>query len=129
MSYGPPPGQQPPGGYGPPPGGYTPPPGGYGPPPPGYPGGQPPPGKPDNWLWAAIVSIASLVLCCNPLALIFGVIALVFSLQVDSNWNAGNFAGAEDAANKAKIFGIIGVVLTVLSIFFWIAWFLFVAGV
>ncbi len=46
---GPPPGQQPPGGYQPPPGGYQPPPGGYQPPPGGYqppPGGyQPPPGQ------------------------------------------------------------------------------------
>ncbi|GAA3743536.1 CD225/dispanin family protein [Salinactinospora qingdaonensis] len=111
MSYGSPSGpQQPPGGYGPPPG--------------GYPGAQPSSAKPSNWLWAAIVSMASVV-CCNALGLIFGIITLVFSLQVNNKWETGDVAGAQDAASKAKIFGIIGLVCVALGIVGWILSFVF----
>ena len=56
--------------------------------------------KPDSWLWLAICST---VLCCIPL----GVVSIVFATQVDSKWAAGDFAGAEDASKKAKLWGII----------------------
>ncbi|GLU45927.1 CD225/dispanin family protein [Nocardiopsis ansamitocini] len=89
MSYGPPSGPQNPGGYGPP-GGY---PGGG---PAGYPGGGQPP---ENYLiWA----ILSTLFCCLPL----GVASIVFSSQVNSKWAVGDYAGAQEASEKAKKFAI-----------------------
>lgn len=94
----PPPG----GGYGsapPPPGGY-----GYGPGP-----GTPPP---NHLVWA----ILSTLFCCLPL----GVASIVFAAQVNSKWNAGDAAGAQDSSDKARKFAlwatIIGLVFLVLYI-------------
>ena len=83
-------------------------------------GGQPPGQQPDNWMWAAIVSL----ICCT----LFGVISLIFSLQVSSKWQIGDYHGAQDAANKAKIFGLIGVIGGVVNVLFWI-FYIFVWGV
>jgi hypothetical protein len=52
-------------------------------------------------------------MCC--LSLPFGIVAIVFSTQVNSKLAYGDLAGAKDASNKAKIFcwvsiGIFGVV-------------------
>lgn len=86
--------------------GSTPPP----PPPPyGAPGGPGTP--PPNYLvWAILTTI----LCCLPL----GVVSIVFSAQVNSKWGLGDFAGAQDASDKAKRFAIwaaiIGVAVSVL---------------
>lgn len=53
--------------------------------------------KPDNLL---VWSILSTVLCCVPL----GIVAIIFSNKVDTLWAQGDYAGAEDAAKKAKLF-------------------------
>ncbi|ASU83478.1 hypothetical protein CDO52_12390 [Nocardiopsis gilva YIM 90087] len=109
MSYGPPPGSPPP----PPPGG------GYGPPPPpggtgGYPGMQQPMGggqPPSNWLIPAILTI----FCCWPAA----IPGIVFASQVNSKWNMGDFAGAQDSAGKAKMWTLIALGL---GLAFWIVY-------
>jgi hypothetical protein len=88
----------------------SPPPPPYGAMPPGsyqQPGGPPPP----NYLvWA----ILSTIFCCLPL----GIPAIVFASQVNSKWQVGDFAGAQDASRKAKNFSlwatIGGVVVAVL---------------
>ena len=106
MSQNTPPG----GGYGPPPGG------GYGsapPPPGGYYGGPPPGSPPPNHLvWA----ILSTLFCCLPL----GIASIVFSAQVNSKYNVGDYAGAQESSRKARSFAlwatIIGLVLVVLYI-------------
>lgn len=100
----------------PPPGNYPP------PPPPGAfppPGGGPVPGgaPPDNNLvWA----ILSTVLCCLPL----GIVSIVKSTQVSGLWSSGRFAEAQQAADDAKKFAIwgaiIGVVINVLVIIFYV---------
>ena len=80
---------------------------------PNYAQGQRPP-KPDNHLvWA----ILSTIFCCLPL----GIVSIVYSSKVDGQYNAGDYAGAQDSANKAKKFamwgaiaGIVGVVLYIL---------------
>ena len=101
----PPPPPPPPGGYGappPPPGGYgapPPPPGGYGAPPPGGYGGPRGPKPDNNLVWA----ILSTVFCCLPL----GIASIVFAAQVDSKWNQGDYAGAQEASEKAKRFAMI----------------------
>ncbi len=54
---------------------------------------------PNNYLvWA----ILSTVLCCLPL----GVVSIVFSTQVNTKWNAGDFDGARASANRAKLWAI-----------------------
>ncbi|KOX07231.1 CD225/dispanin family protein [Nocardiopsis sp. NRRL B-16309] len=111
MSYG---HQGPSGGYGT--GGYGPPPGGYGQGP-GY--GQVPPagGPPKNYMVHNILGILS----CT----VIGIIGLIFSLQVSSKWEMGDYAGAESAAKTAKIMGIIGLVSFILMIVFVVLYILF----
>jgi hypothetical protein len=58
---------------------------------------------PSNWMVGAVLSI----LCCWPLA----IPAIVFAAKVNSAWNAGDYAGAEDAAKKAKMFSLIAFAL------------------
>ncbi len=62
-----------------------------------------PAGKPDNYL---IQSVLVTLCCCLPL----GIVGIVFATRVDSLWNAGDFAGAHEAAANAKKFTMIGVV-------------------
>lgn len=70
---------------------------------------------PDNYLvWA----ILSTVFCCLPL----GIVSIVKSTQVNSKWQMGDIAGAQQAAQDAKKFAIwsaiIGIVFAVLYILF-----------
>lgn len=72
------------------------------------PGSTQPPGsaqyagpKPENYL---IQSILVTICCCIPL----GIVAIVFSAQVDSKWNAGDYSGAIEASENAKKWGWIG---------------------
>lgn len=51
--------------------------------------------KPDNFLAWAIIST---ILCCLP----FGIVAIVYATQVDSNWYAGNHEAALRAAKNAR---------------------------
>jgi hypothetical protein len=89
----------------PPPGGYgAPPPGGYGAPAPGGYGAPPP----SNNLALAIVSL----LCCWPI----GIPAVVFAAQVNGKWNAGDQAGAVEAAAKAKRFAFIALALGIAAL-------------
>jgi hypothetical protein len=60
-------------------------------------GGTPPP----NYL---VQSIIVTLCCCLPL----GIVAIVFSAQVNSKFAAGDTAGAADASAKAKMFCWIG---------------------
>ncbi|WP_026817395.1 CD225/dispanin family protein [Arenimonas composti] len=77
------------------------------PPPPGYGGSPAWPNqnqaqgpKPDNYLvWAIIVTIC----CCLP----GGIVSIVYAAQVDSKYNAGDYAGARDASDKAKLWALI----------------------
>lgn len=103
----------------PPAGGGPPPPPGYG----GMPGGgweQPAAGpKPPNYLvWA----ILSTLFCCLP----FGIVSIVFAAQVDSKYNAGNYAGAVDASNSAKKWAIISAVV---ALALTALWFLIAIGI
>lgn len=71
-------------------------------------GGQPPMGpKPPNYL---VQSILVTIFCCLP----FGIAAIVFASQVDSKWNMGDYQGAVNSSNQAKMwswisFGIVAV--------------------
>jgi uncharacterized membrane protein YvbJ len=60
--------------------------------------------KPKNYL---VQSILVTLCCCLPL----GIVGIVFAAQVDSKWNAGDQMGAIAAADNAKKFTLIGLVL------------------
>lgn len=62
------------------------------------------PMKPDNYLvWA----ILSTIFCCLPL----GIVSIVYSSKVDGLYNAGDFAGAQNAADNAKKFAMWGAII------------------
>jgi hypothetical protein len=74
---------------------------------------QPYTGEPiPNYLWQSIVCTVLGLVCC--LSLPFGIVAIVFSSQVNSKLAYGDIVGAKDSSSKAKIFcwvaiGIFGV--------------------
>jgi interferon-induced transmembrane protein/zinc ribbon protein len=82
---------------------------------------QPYTGEPiPNYLWQSIVCTVLGLMCC--LSLPFGIVAIVFSTQVNSKLAYGDIAGAKDSSNKAKIFcwvsiGIFGVIGIVYMLF------------
>ncbi len=64
----------------------------------------PPPSKPDNHLaWA----ILSTIFCCLPL----GIVSIVYSSKVDGLYNAGDYAGAFNAASKAQSYALWGTII------------------
>ena len=89
--------------------------GGYAAPPPPPIGGPPGGSPPDNKLvWSILVTL----FCCLP----FGIVAIIKSAEVNSKWNAGDVAGAQQSAADAgkwiKWSVIAGVLLAVLYIVF-----------
>lgn len=69
--------------------------------------------RPENYLvWAILAT----VLCCLPT----GIASIIFATQVNSKWDAGDFAGAAESSKKAKqwaiISAVLGIVVTVISI-------------
>ncbi len=67
-----------------------------------------------NYLWQSIVAT---LCCCLPL----GVVAIIFSAQVNTKLAAGDIAGAREASSKAKLFcwisfgiGIVGILISLL---------------
>lgn len=66
--------------------------------------------KPDTYLvWAILTT----VLCCLP----FGIVSIVKSTQVDSNWRAGNYDEAFRASESAKKWAIISAVASIVGSF------------
>lgn len=78
------------------------------------------PEKPNNNLALAIIAtIVSLITCCgwiSCIGVILGIIAIVFSTQVDSKYFAGDYVGAESSAKNAKLLSLIAIGTVVLSI-------------
>ena len=72
------------------------------------------PPKPDNYLVMSI--IATVIGFCSCLPLILGIVSIIFSTQVDSKYNMGDYAGAESASKTAQILSIISLVLAILGI-------------
>jgi hypothetical protein len=84
------------------------------------PAGQPSaagPPPPNYLVWAILATI----FCCLPL----GIPAIVFAAQVNSKWQVGDYAGAQESSRKARQFAlwstIIGVVFAVIYLVFVIA--------
>ena len=70
-----------------------------------------PPVRPKNWL---VESILVTIFCCLP----FGIAGIVFSSQVNSKYNAGDYDGAlkasQDAGKWTKIGFFIGLALNII---------------
>ena len=81
---------------------------------------QPAGPKPRNFL---ALSILATLFCCLP----FGIPAIIFAAQVDSNWNAGRYQEARDASRKAKTWMLVSVILGALIVIAYIA--LIIVGV
>ncbi|MDH6308629.1 hypothetical protein M2451_000940 [Dysgonomonas sp. PFB1-18] len=84
------------------------------------------PTKPDNNL---VLSIVSTVLgLCSPccIGLILGIIAIVFSTQVDSKYTMGDYQGAEKSAKTARILAFIALGFFALNVLYFI--FLIITG-
>ena len=64
------------------------------------------PQKPINGTTYLIFAIISTLLCCLPL----GIVAIVYACKINSLQRNGDYAGAQNAAKKAKMFTIIGTV-------------------
>lgn len=78
--------------------------------------GAPGPSPDNNLVWAILCT----VLCCLPL----GIVAIVKATSVDKLWAAGDYQGAQQAADDAKrwsIWGAVaGVVFSVVSVIIYV---------
>lgn len=70
------------------------------------------PEKPNNHL---VMAILTTILCCAP-GLPAGIASIVFSTQVNSKYNQGDYEGAERASKNAKIAWIIALVLGLIGV-------------
>jgi predicted secreted protein len=80
------------------------------PPPPGGYGGAPAGGQPpaNNLVWGILTTL----FCCLPL----GVASIVFAAQVNGKWAAGDYAGAQQSADKARKFAMWGAIAGIIVI-------------
>ena len=63
--------------------------------------GGPPPQKVPNYL---VQSVLVTAFCCLP----FGIVSIVYAAQVNGKLQAGDYQGALDSSNKAKMWSWIG---------------------
>lgn len=78
-----------------------------------------PPLKPNNWLWQSILAT---ILCCLPL----GIVGIIYAVKVDTLYYKGMYQEAERAAQRAKTWMLIAIVVGFLYIIYWI--YLFATG-
>ena len=69
--------------------------------------------QPPNYL---VQSILITICCCLPL----GIVALVFAAQVNSKYAQGDYAGALESSNKAKLFCWIGFGIGIAAQLIWL---------
>lgn len=82
--------------------------------------------KPNNYLALAIIST---ILCCVP----FGVVSIAYASQVDSHWNDGRYASAQNASENARTwfwvsFGV-GIIGWIVAAIYYISVFAAISGI
>lgn len=75
--------------------------------------GSVPPTRPKNYL---VESILVTIFCCLP----FGIPGIVFASQVNSKYDARDYAGAEKASKQAKTWTIVSFVVGIASVLIWV---------
>lgn len=74
------------------------------------------PGSIPNYLvWSIIITVLSACLCCP--GLITGIVAIVFSAQVNTKLNQGDIEGARKSSANAKIWCWVTTVLAIIGLF------------
>ncbi|RPE75802.1 interferon-induced transmembrane protein [Vulcaniibacterium tengchongense] len=89
----------------------------------------PPPPRspvPNHLVWAVLVTVASLFVCCI-VGTIPGIVAIVFASQVNGKLSQGDYAGAERAARTAKLWCWITTALCVVGLL-WSVYFISTGG-
>lgn len=76
---------------------------------------------PNYLVWSILITIASLCLCCI-VGTIPGIVAIVYSSQVNSKLNAGDLAGGAEASRNAKLWCWITTGLCILGLLLNIIW-------
>ena len=66
---------------------------------------------PNNMVLAIIATVVSVIGCCLP----WGIISLIFAMQVGKKEAAGDTAGALNSAKQAKMFAWIFIILGVVA--------------
>src|SRR5688572_14278308 len=86
---------------------------------------MPPPGPtqsdPNYLVWSLLITLASLCLC-RIVGTIPGIVAIVYSSQVNSKLNAGDLAGGAVASRNAKLWCWITTGLCILGLLLNIIW-------
>jgi hypothetical protein len=82
---------------------------------------HPPQSIPNYMVWSILITVAALCLCCV-VGAIPGIVAIVYSSQVNSKLNAGDLAGAGEASRNARLWCWITTALCILSLLLNIAW-------
>ena len=73
---------------------------------------------PSHMVWAILITVASLLLCCTCLSLlglVTGIVAIVFASKVNSALKYGDIAAAESASRQAKIWCWVTTAIVILS--------------
>lgn len=71
---------------------------------------------PKNWMTESIIfTVLSVVCCCNPFALITGIIAIVNAGKVNGLFQRGDTMGAGESAKQAKMWALITLGLLILG--------------
>ncbi|MGY3793397.1 CD225/dispanin family protein [uncultured Aquimarina sp.] len=71
--------------------------------------------RPNNHLALAIIST---ILCC----MITGIVSIIYSTQVNTKYDAGDYEGAVTASKNAKLWGLIGIGVSLIG---WVLYFIF----
>ena len=83
---------------------------------PQYAGGAVTPGAvmPKSWMGESVtLTLVNLICCCNPFAIITGIVAIVMASQVKGKFNRGDMDGAERSSKNARtwLFVTLGMML------------------
>lgn len=87
------------------------------------------PGAIPNYLiWSILSTVGSFIVCCLSClsfpAIITGIVAIVFSSQVNSKLNRGDIDGAKRASSNAKLWNWITTGILILAVVVAVIWFI-----
>ena len=64
------------------------------------------PKPPNNLIWGILATI----FCCQ----VLGIVSIVYAIQVDRKWKAGDYIGAEESSRTARIWALLAAVIGLL---------------